>query len=389
MQCFDHKRQFPTNRSAADAPRLRRALRTPSTTSRCTADACVTRDQPEVRRSDVALPALDVLEQHAAVGEARAPRELVELVARPRAGGGSADRGRRAAGARSCAGTGSPARAARASPGGGDPGAAAAASAGDGAGGAQLRVGVAVDELEVLRGELDVHHAAGAELEIAGDRSRPPPSSRSIRSRIWRIALGDRARAAGGSGGWPYTVSAASRATCSPSSRSPATGRSLISAWRSHSRASLGVVPAPAGERGDQQALRSRRPQPGVDLVEPAARGALAQRAEQALGAAREPLDGGERRRAVGLAVVAGVDEHDVEIGGVAELAAAELAEAEHGEPGVAGRPAVARGELAPRRSRARGRGRPRRSRSARRTPRADRARRRSRRARPAGRGRS
>ena len=58
----------------------------------------------------------------------------------------------------------------------GDPEACRRAQRGRGAGGAQARMRVAVDELEVLRGELDVHDAARAGLEVARRR----PSSRSI-----------------------------------------------------------------------------------------------------------------------------------------------------------------------------------------------------------------
>src|SRR5215470_9678624 len=114
-------------------------------------------------------------------------------------------------------------------------------------------------------------------------RSRPPPpsspapptSSRSMRSRIWRLAVDGVGR--------ELRDLLAERAIAGD--RAQLDQRLALPQPRV-----LGVVAPPAGERGHQQALRARRAQPRVDLVEPAARCALAQRAEQALGAAREPF---------------------------------------------------------------------------------------------------
>ena len=133
-----------------------------------------------------------------------------------------------------------------------------------------------------------------------------------------------------------------------PSAGSPATGRSLISAWRSHSRASSRVV-APPRRRA------TTRAGPASPTGAAACRPRRAGRAACAGGARRASAARGarSRRRRPRRIVVAVIDEHDVEVGGVAELAAAELAERRAPRACAPGGDR-ALGDAAPRRSRAR-----------------------------------
>ena len=98
-------------------------------------------------------------------------------------------------------------------------------------------------------------------------------------------------------------------------------------------------VGAEGGQRHDQGAGGAVRAEPGVDLVERARRGVAAERLEHPLGDLGDELLVGDRRAGPdGLAVLL-VEEDQVEVAVVVQLAAAELAQGED-RPAVA--PAVA-----------------------------------------------
>ena len=173
----------------------------------------------------------------------------------------------------------------------------------------QLGVDPAVHELEELGGELDVADAAGAALHVALARPRgggPPP--RPAPSAPGRGA-GRRRRTARPTR--PPRAAADHRA---PSSGSPATGAALSSAWRSH-----GVgPPLPVGlvrvDAADERAVAAlRRRSASTRKHRPA-------RSRSGPAGALEPLR------------IALADEQEVDVAGVVELAAAELAHPDHRE---------------------------------------------------------
>src|SRR3569833_3124012 len=172
---------------------------------------------------------------------------------------------------------------------------------------------VAVHELEVLRGELDVDDAARSGLQIvrAAELGLDPRAHRADR-------FTDRTRIARRVDGGVRVALDRGPEREIAGDRPELQQRLVLPQLRA-----LGVIAPPRRERRHEQALRATRAEPGVDLVEPAARGARAQRTEEALRELREPSE---------LVVRTRIDEDHVEVRRVAELAPAELAEAEDRE---------------------------------------------------------
>ena len=107
------------------------------------------------------------------------------------------------------------------------------------------------------------------------------------------------------------------------------------------------LIAAKAGERRRDRAGLARRPEAHVNLVKPALGGGRRQGVDQALGKAGEVVARRERLGAVAgvEALIAIVDEDQVQIGAHRHLAAAQLAEAEDRQLG-AGQAAVGLGEF-------------------------------------------
>ena len=153
-------------------------------------------------------------------------------------------------------------------------------------------------------GELDVADAAGTPLQLAlarGRARRPRPRRGPSWSRTARMSSAVNGRV--------HSVRPAAAAKAAPSSASPATGRALSSAWNSHGSR----PPLPVRLVTTRRCARARRRGP---------RGA---------GRGRRGSTGGRRRRRPGRARRSSVvaDEHDVDVAGVVQLAAAELAHAD------------------------------------------------------------
>src|SRR5690606_34048739 len=98
----------------------------------------------------------------------------------------------------------------------------------------------------------------------------------------------------------------------------------------------VALVAAEVIEARDHEAGAPARPQPRIDLVQAPGARLDRQEVDQALDQAREEPRVVERGGPRRLLVAAGrvVQEHEVEVRAVAELEAAELAVADHGEAG-------------------------------------------------------
>ena len=103
-------------------------------------------------------------------------------------------------------------------------------------------------------------------------------------------------------------------------------------------RCGRGVVVVQARlEADDHRPALPLGPQPQVDAIGAAQLGRLGQQPHDLAGQAVEELDVGDRPRAVGLAVAV-VEEDQVDVAGIVQFQAAELAHAQHDEPRRAGR---------------------------------------------------
>ncbi len=175
---------------------------------------------------------------------------------------------------------------------------------GQGGGRAQLGVGAAVHELEGLHRELDVADAARAALDVALGSTLPaqlrrrPVAQRSQRPQVVRRPPPTPQRGGGSLGPGPADLGVAGhRNRLQQRLELPRLGPPL-------------PVRPVALDRAGEGPVASLGPQVGVDPIAAA----------------------GEVHHRPGVAGVA-VDEHHVDVAGVVELAAAELAHADHGQP--------------------------------------------------------
>ena len=190
----------------------------------------------------------------------------------------------------------------------------------------------AVPEHQGLHGELDVHHAALAVLHVE-QRATVAAALRMGRAHALahglhllqqqaELARRGQHRASHGLDPW--------RERRRPGA--PACARDgLVLPGPGGVAAALSLVTLEGGDGGDEQPRVAIGPQRGVDVEQLAGRGAQGEPADEL---SRE--GGVDLGRAVGVGLVGVVEQkHDVEVGAVAQLLAAELAVGDHGEARV------------------------------------------------------
>ena len=173
----------------------------------------------------------------------------------------------------------------------------------------QVGIEPAVDELEQLHGELDVADAAATPLHLAVGE----PAAGQLRLAP-RLEVAQRPEVVGAerpattAGGLPTSSNAA------PSSASPATERALSSAWNSHGSAHRSQYAS------NEASERTSGP------TRPSGRRLASTRKHVRTNSIRR------RARLLQLGRVAVADEHHVDVAGVVQLVAAELAHPDDGE---------------------------------------------------------